>query len=39
MSLQPGTRLGAYEVLGLIGSWDMGKVYRALGAIESETWV
>ncbi len=29
MSLQPGTRLGAYEVIGLIGSGGMGEVYRA----------
>ena len=29
MSLQPGARLSAYEVLGLIGSGGMGEVYRA----------
>jgi len=29
MSLPPGARLGAYEVLGLIGSGGMGEVYRA----------
>jgi eukaryotic-like serine/threonine-protein kinase len=29
MALQPGTRLSAYEVLGLIGSGGMGEVYRA----------
>ena len=29
MALQPGTRLGAYEVLGLIGQGGMGDVYRA----------
>jgi hypothetical protein len=27
MSLAPGTRLGAYEVLALIGAGGMGKVY------------
>ena len=29
MSLVPGTRLGAYEVLALIGAGGMGEVYRA----------
>ena len=29
MSLAPGRRLGAYEVLGLIGAGGMGEVYRA----------
>jgi Tol biopolymer transport system component len=29
MSLAPGTRLGAYEVIGLIGAGGMGEVYRA----------
>ena len=29
MSLQPGTRLGSYEVTALIGQGDMGEVYRA----------
>ncbi|MGH9257652.1 MAG: protein kinase domain-containing protein [Vicinamibacterales bacterium] len=29
MSLQPGARLSAYEVLGLIGAGGMGEVYRA----------
>ena len=30
MTLEPGTKLGAYEVVGLIGSGGMGAVYRAL---------
>ncbi len=29
MSLTSGTRLGAYELIGLIGSGGMGIVYRA----------
>ncbi len=29
MSLTAGTRLGAYEVIGLIGQGGMGEVYRA----------
>ena len=29
MSLTSGTRLGAYEVIGLIGQGGMGEVYRA----------
>jgi eukaryotic-like serine/threonine-protein kinase len=29
VALAPGTRLGAYEVLTLIGSGGMGEVYRA----------
>jgi serine/threonine protein kinase len=29
MSLQPGTRLGAYEILGFVAAGGMGEVYRA----------
>ena len=29
MALSPGTRLGAYEIVGLIGAGGMGEVYRA----------
>ncbi len=29
MSLQPGTRLGPYEIVAAIGAGEMGEVYRA----------
>ena len=32
MSLTPGTRLGVYEIAGLIGAGGMGEVYRARDA-------
>ena len=29
MSLQPGTRIGSYEIVALLGAGGTGKVYRA----------
>ena len=29
MTLAPGTRLGAYEITGLIGAGGLGEVYKA----------
>lgn len=31
MTLASGSRLGAYEVVGLLGAGDMGEVYQAPG--------
>ena len=32
MQLAPGTRLGAYEIVGLVGAGGMGEVFRAVDA-------
>lgn len=32
MQIEPGTRLGAYEIVSLVGAGGMGEVYRARDA-------
>jgi len=34
----PGTRLGAYEVVGLLGAGGMGEVYRARAETHDRLW-
>ena len=36
MPLQPGTRLGSYDVIALIGSGGMGEVYRAHDSLKAK---
>jgi hypothetical protein len=39
LGLVPGSRLGAHEILGLLGSGGMGEVYRAQDTRLASSWM